>query len=77
MPDFIREVVLGKRLTQRQVIVAIRTYDFRLVRTLTAFEEPLNVPCVDPKLIHMHARLRLIGGAFSGKIEWMEGKRPS
>ena len=39
-----------------QVIDAIRTYDFRLVRALTAFEEALNIPYVDPELIHMHAR---------------------
>ena len=64
-----------------QVIDAIRTYDFRLVRAITAFEEALNIPYVDPELIHMHARrLRLIGAALGGKIEWlirfMEGKRP-
>ena len=40
-----------------------------------------HIPYVDPELIHMHARrLRLIGAALSGKIEWlirfMEGKRP-
>ena len=62
-------------------IDAIRTYDFRLVRAITAFEEALNIPYVDPELIHMHARrLRLIGAALGGKIEWlirfMEGKRP-
>ena len=79
--DFIRDAVLDKRLTQRQVIDAIRTYDFRLVRAITAFEEALNIPYVDPELIHMHARrLRLIGAALGGKIEWlirfMEGKRP-
>ena len=38
-----------------QVIDAIRTYDFRLVRTITALEEALNIPYVDPELIHMHA----------------------
>ena len=59
----------------------IRTYDFRLVRVITAFEEALNIPYVDPELIHMHARrLRLIGAALGGKIEWLirfvEGKRP-
>ena len=64
-----------------QIIDAIRTYDFGLVRALTAFEEALNSPYVDPELIHMHAkRLRLIGAALGGKIEWlirfMEGKRP-
>ena len=96
--DFIRDVVLDKRLAQRQVleiepykidnnrlipqvIDAIRTYDFRLARAITAFEEVLNIPYVDPELIHMHARrLRLIGAALGGKIEWlirfMEGKRP-
>ena len=96
--DFIRDAVLDKRLTQRQVVEiepykidnnriipqvidAIRTYDFRLVRAITAFEDALNIPYVDPELIHMHARrLRLIGAALSGKIEWlirfMEGKRP-
>ena len=96
--DFIRDAVLDKRLTQRQVVEiepykidnnrlvpqvidAIRTYDFRLVRAITAFEEALNIPYVDPELIHMHARrLRLIGAALGGKIEWlirfMEGKRP-
>ena len=63
-----------------QVIDAIRTYDFRLVRAIAAFEEVLNVPYVDPELIHMHARLlRLIGAALGGKIEWlirfMEGRR--
>ena len=99
--DFIRDAVLDKRLTQRQVVEiepykidnnrlvpqvidAIRTYDFRLVRAIAAFEEALNIPYVDPELIHMHARrLRLIGAApaLGGKIEWlirfMEGKRPS
>ena len=96
--DFIRDTVLDKRLTQRQVVEiepykidnnriipqvidAIRTYDFRLARALTAFEEALNIPYVDPELIHMHARrLRLIGAALGGKIAWlirfMEGKRP-
>ena len=96
--DFIRDAVLDKRLTQRQVVEiepykidnnrlipqvidAIRTYDFRLVRAIAAFEEALNIPYVDPELIHMHARrLRLIGAALGGKIEWlirfMEGKRP-
>ena len=96
--DFIRDAVLDKRLTQRQVVEiepykidnnrlipqvidAIRTYDFRLVRAITAFEEALHIPYVDPELIHMHARrLRLIGAALGGKIEWlirfMEGKRP-
>lgn len=64
-----------------QVIDAIRTYDLRLVRAITAFEEALNIPYVDPELIHMHARrLRLIGAALGGKIEWlirfMEEKRP-
>lgn len=64
-----------------QVIDAIRTYDFRLVRAITAFEEALNIPYVDPELIHMHARrLRLIGAALGAKIEWlirfMEGERP-
>ena len=64
-----------------QVIDAIRTYDFRLARAITAFEEALNIPYVDPELIHMHARrLRLIGAALGGKIEWlirfMEGKGP-
>ena len=64
-----------------QVIDAIRTYDFRLVRAITAFEDALNIPYVDPELIHMHARrLRLIGAALGGKIEsliwFMEGKRP-
>ena len=64
-----------------QVIDAIRTYDFRLARALTAFEEALNNPYVDAELIHMHARrLRLIGADLGGKIEWlirfMEGKRP-
>ena len=95
---FIRDPVLDKRLTQRQiveiepykinnnclvpqVIDAIRTYDFRLVRAITAFEEALNIPYVDPELIHMHARrLCLIGAALGGKIEWLirfvEGKRP-
>ena len=63
-----------------QVIDAIRTYDFRLVRAITAFEEALNIPYVNPELIHMHVRrLRLIGAALGGKIEWlirfMEGKR--
>ena len=48
---------------------------------ITAFEEALNIPYVDPELIHMHARrLRLIGAALGGTIEWlirfMEGKRP-
>ena len=62
-----------------QVIDAIRTYDFRLVRAIAAFEEALNIPYVDPELIHMHARrLRLIGAALGGKIEWLirfvEGK---
>ena len=53
-----------------QVIDAIHTYDFRLVRTITAFEEALNIPYVDPELIQMHARrLRLIGAALGGKIE--------
>ena len=51
----IRDAVLDKRLTQCQVIDAIRTYDFRLVRAITAFEETLNIPDVDPELIHMHA----------------------
>ena len=58
--DFIRDAVLDKRLTQRQVVEiepykidnnrlisqvidAIRTYDFRLVRAITAFEEALNI----------------------------------
>ena len=64
-----------------QVVDAIRTYDFRLVRAITAFEEALNIPYVDPELIHMHARrLRLIGAALGGKIEWlirfMDGRRP-
>ena len=64
-----------------QVIDAVRTYDFRLVRAITAFEETLNIPYVDPELIHMHARrLCLIGAALGGKIEWLirfvEGKRP-
>ena len=71
MSDFIRDAVLDKRLTQRQVVEiepfkidnnrlipqvidAIRTYDFRLVRAITAFEEALNIPYVDPELIHMH-----------------------
>ena len=86
MSDFIRDAVLDKRLNQRQVVQtqvidAIRTYDFRLVLAITAFEEALNIPYVDPELIHMHARrLRLIGAALGGKIEWlirfMEGKRP-
>lgn len=98
MSDFIRDAVLDKRLTQRQVVEiepykinnnrlvhqvidAIRTYDFRLVRAITAFEEALNIPYVDPGLINMHARrLSLIGAALGGKIEWlirfMEGKRP-
>ena len=98
MSDFIRDAVLDKRLTQRQVVEiepykidnnrlipqvidAIRTYDFRLARAITAFEEALNIPYVDPELIHMHARrLRLIGAALGGKIEWlirfMEGNRP-
>ena len=96
--DFIRDAVLDKRLTQRQVVEiepykidnnrlvpqvidAIRTYDFRLVQAITAFEEALNIPYVDPEQINMHARrLRLIGAALGGKIEWlirfMEGKRP-
>ena len=96
--DFIRDAVLDKRLTQRQVVEiesykidnnriipqvidVIRTYDFRLVRAITAFEEALNIPYVDPELIHMHARrLRLIGAALGGKIacmiRFMEGKRP-
>lgn len=96
--DFIRDAVLDKRLTQRQVVEvepykidnnriipqvidAIHTYDFRLVRAITAFEEAINIPYVDPELIHMHARrLRLIGAALGGKIEWlirfMAGKRP-
>ena len=87
--DFIRDAVLDKRLTQRQVVEiepykidnnrlvpqvidAIRTYDFRLVRVIAAFEEALNIPYVDPELIHMHARrLRLIGAALGGKIEWL------
>ena len=78
--DFIRDAVLEKRLTQRQVVDAIRTYDFRLALALTAFEEALNIPYVDPKLIYIHARrLRLIGAALGGKIEWlirfMEGGR--
>ena len=95
--DFIRDAVLDKRLTQRQVVEiepykidnnrfvpqvidAIRTYDFRLVQAITAFEEALNIPYVDPEQINMHARrLRLIGAALGGKIEWlirfMEGKR--
>lgn len=86
MSDFIRDAVLDKRLNQRQVVQtqvidAIRTYDFRLVLAITAFEEALNIPYVDPELIHMHARrLRLIGAALGGKIEWlirfMEGRRP-
>ena len=64
-----------------QVIDAIRTYDFRLAWVLTAFEEALNIPYVDPELIHMHARqLRFIGSFLVDKIEWlirfMEGKRP-
>ena len=63
--DFIRDAVLDKRLTQRQVVEiepykidnnrlipqvidAIRTYDFRLARAITAFEEALNIPYVDP-----------------------------
>ena len=79
--DFIRDAVLDKRLTQRQVVDAIRIYDFRLARAITAFEEALNIPYVDPELIHIHARrLRLIRASLSGKIEWlirfMEGKRP-
>ena len=41
--EIIRDAVLDKRLTQRQVIDAIRTYDFRLVRAITAFEEALNI----------------------------------
>lgn len=50
-------------------------------RAITALEEALNIPYVDPELIHMHARrLLLIGAALGGKIEWMirfmEGKRP-
>ena len=91
--DFIRDAVLDKRLTQRQVVEiepykidnnrlipqvidAIRTYDFRLARALTAFEEALNIPYVDPELIHMHARrLRLIGAALGGKIECISGSR--
>ena len=94
----IRDAVLDKRLTQRQVVEiepykidnnrlipqvidAIRTYDFRLVRAITAFEEALHIPYVDLELIHMHARrLRLIGAALGSKIEWlirfMEGKGP-
>ena len=85
--DFIRDAVLDKKLTQRQVVEiepykidnnhlipqvidAIRIYDFRLTRALTAFEEALNIPYVDPELIHMHARrLRLIGAALGDKIE--------
>ena len=64
-----------------QVIDAIRTYDFRLARALTAFEEALNIQYVDPELFYMHVRrLRLIGAALDGKIEWLirfiEGKRP-
>ena len=96
--DFIRDAVLDKRLTQRQVVEiepykidnnrlvpqvidAIRTYDFRLARAIMAFEDALNIPYVDPELIHRPARrLRLIGAALGGKIEWlirfMEGKRP-
>ena len=84
--DFIRDAVLDKRLTQRQVVEiepykidnnrlipqvidAIRTYDFRLVRAITVFEEALNIPYVDPELIHMHARrLRLIGAASATKL---------
>ena len=95
--DFIRDAVMDKRLTQRQVVEiepykidnnriipqvidAIRTYDFRLVRAITAFEEALNIPYVDLEQINMHARrLRLIGAALGGKIEWlirfMEEKR--
>ena len=39
---------------------------------ITAFEETLNIPYVDPELIHMHTRrLRLIGSALGGKIEWL------
>lgn len=94
----IRDPVLDKRLTQRQVVEiepykidnsclipqvidAIRTYDSRLARAITAFEEALHIPHVDPELIHKHARrLRLIGAALGGKIEWlirfMEVKRP-
>ena len=86
--DIIRDAVLDKRLTQRQVVEiepykidnnrlipqvidAICTYDFRLVRAISAFEEALNIPYVDPELIYMHARrLRLIGAALGGKIEW-------
>ena len=96
--DFIRDAVLDKRLTQRQVVEiepykidnnrlipqvidAIRIYNFRLALVIIAFEEALNIPYVDPELIHMHARrLRLIGAALGGKIEWlirfMEEKRP-
>lgn len=70
--DFIRDAVLDKRLTQRQVVDAIRIYDFRLARAITALEEALNIPYLDPEQINMHARrLRLIGAALGGKIEWL------
>ena len=64
-----------------KVLDAIKTYDHRLARALSAFEEALNIPYVDPEIIHQHARrLRLIGAALGSKIEWlirfMEGKRP-
>ena len=43
----------------------LRTYDSRLVRAITALEEALNIPYVDPEQINMHARrLRLIGAAW-------------
>ena len=93
----IRDAVLDKRLTQRQVVEiehykidnnrlipqvidAIHMYDFRFARAITAFEEALNIPYVDLEQINMHARrLRLIGAALGGKIEWlirfMEEKR--
>ena len=82
--DFIRDAVLDKRLTQRQVVEiepykidnnrlvpqvidAIRTYDFRLALAITAFEEAIYIPYVDPELIYIHARrLRLIGAALGG-----------
>ena len=42
--DFIRDAVLDKRLTQRQVVDAIRTYDFRLVRAITALRRSAQYP---------------------------------
>lgn len=59
----------------------IRTLDFRMLRAQKDFQEAIKCPDVDPEFIQAQAyRLRLIGAALGGKIEWlirfMEGKGP-